>query len=436
MSGVGRRLARFLPRGRFVRAVAMVAGGTLLGQGLTSFAAPLLTRLYTPDDFGTLAVFTSILSLLIAAGMFRYEVALPLPPTDEDAADLLLLCCLILLGMGAATSAVVWWGGGWVVERIRTPALLPYLWLLPLSLAGAGLYQCFNYWALRKADFRRVATAKVTQSVSQVALQVGVGLVGPGPLGLLAGHAAGQAGGTTALAAAAWRRDRAALGQASFAGARRALVRYRRFALLAAPSAVLGSAGLQAPALLLAASYGTDVVGQFALGQRVFGIAMVLIGQAVSQVYAGEAARLARESPALLAELFSATARRLLLAGLVPMALLALAGPWLFRVVFGEGWAEAGAYSRLLAPMSLVQFVVVPLSYTLDALERQDLQLAWDAGRLLAVALALAVPPLLGWAPRLAIAAYGMAMTLTYGLLYLICARAIRDAQAPASERG
>ena len=74
-------------RGRsFARNVAVLAGGTALGQGLAVLASPLLTRLYTPSGFGVLAAYTSIFSILLVVVALRYELAIPLPEDDETRA--------------------------------------------------------------------------------------------------------------------------------------------------------------------------------------------------------------------------------------------------------------------------------------------------------------------------------------------------------------
>ena len=49
-------LRRLLPKNAFARGVSVLVGGTAGAQLLTILAAPLLTRLYGPEDFGLVAV--------------------------------------------------------------------------------------------------------------------------------------------------------------------------------------------------------------------------------------------------------------------------------------------------------------------------------------------------------------------------------------------
>jgi O-antigen/teichoic acid export membrane protein len=404
----------------FARSVAVLAGGTAAGQAIIVLTSPILTRLYTPEDFGVLAVYVSTLSILVVVASLRYELAIPLPGDDEAAANLLILSLTVVLGVGMLSGGAVWLFGDQLLRWTNAPAMESYLWLLPLSLVGAGAYQVLNYWAIRRRAFFHVARTKLYQSVAQVLAQISLGLIKLGPGGLLLGDVAGRAGGSGTLAALAFRRDAEVFKRVSVEGIKRVAVRYRRFPLLSSGSSLLNSAGLQLPAILLAAFYGPQVAGWFALGQRVVGVPAVLVGRAVAQVYIGEAARLARESPAELDRLFSTTARRLLFAGIVPIALLVAGGPLLFELVFGENWSEAGSYLRILGAMFLVQFVVVPLSQTLNVLERQDLQLVWDAGRLLLVVGGLVLAYVLDWTAWTAIAIYSISMFAAYAVLYVM----------------
>jgi O-antigen/teichoic acid export membrane protein len=403
----------------------MLAGGTALGQAITVLVAPLLTRLYTPEDFGVLAVYTSTLGILSVIASWRYELAIPLSERDEDAANLLVLSIGIVALMSLLVGLGTWLGGEQIVQWLNAPGLRPYLWLWPIGVLLVGTYQVFNYWAVRKRAFDRIARTKINQGLGAVAIQTVFGLLKLGPLGLLIGHVVGQGAGTTTLAILAHREDKKALHSISFGGVRRMARRYQRYPLLSSFSGLINSVGLQLPAILLASFYGLQVAGWFTLGQRVIGAPMALVGQAVSQVYLGEAAQLARQNPSSLRSLFLKAASRLLLLGLAPLGLLALSGPWLFAQIFGAGWRDAGIYIQVLSLMFLVQFVVVPLSQTLNILERQDWQLGWDIGRLLTVTGTLLIARMLGWLPSWAIAAYSMAMLISYIALFGLSLRAL-----------
>ena len=87
-------IAIVVPRGRFAKGVAVLAGGAALGQAITVLVSPILTRLYSPEDFGVFGVYASILGIVTVIASLRYEYALPFPEDGETAANILALCFL------------------------------------------------------------------------------------------------------------------------------------------------------------------------------------------------------------------------------------------------------------------------------------------------------------------------------------------------------
>lgn len=403
----------------FGRRVAMIAGGTALGRAVVVLASPLLTRMYSPEDFGLLAVFSALLMLLGAVACLRYELAIPLPARERTAASLLVLCLVSTVLLCLLTAIAVWLFARPLAGWLNVPMLAPYLWLLPVGLLGVGCYQALSYWAIRRQAFRRIARTRMAQGVGQVVVQLGWGLAGGGPAGLLAGAVAGQAAGLTTLASAA-RHDRQAFSRLSLKSLRWAMRRYRRFPFLATGSALLNTAARVLPALLLAGMYGAQVAGWYALGQRVIRTPMQVLGTAVAQVYTGDAARLARQDRFALRSLILRLSARMLLVGGLPLGAIALGGPWMFEIAFGQGWGEAGRYVQVLAIAYLGQFVVAPIAQTLQILERQEIHLLWNGAQVTVVALIFSLGYWLAWTPWHLLAAYAAAMTLSYAVVFLL----------------
>jgi O-antigen/teichoic acid export membrane protein len=426
MSRLLKRLKELvLQQDQFARSVGLLVGSTALGQVLTVLVTPLLTRLYAPADFGVLAVYVSIISILMVVTALRYELSITLPESEETAANLLLLSLVIVLSMSLLLGAGVLLFDEQFVSLIDSPELKPYLWLVPLGLLGAGIYQVFNFWGIRKKAFTRVARTKLNQALITILLQTVLGLLKLGPGGLLFGQTVGYMSGSGTLGVLAWKRDRQAIKKVSVAGLFQAARRYRYFPMFASGSALLNSAALFLPAILLTAFYGSSVAGWFALGLRVSMMPMVLIGRSVADVYTGEAAILVRTDLYALERLFVRTAKQLTLLGALPATVLFLSGPWLFALVFGEEWREAGIYAQLLSVSLLAQFIMSPLSMIFSALERQGLALAWDIGRFLLVVGTLSVAEWAQVEPTAAIGFYSLSMLVAYVVMFVLCKHAV-----------
>ncbi|HEX6435244.1 MAG TPA: oligosaccharide flippase family protein, partial [Gemmatimonadales bacterium] len=201
-----------VPGGTFGRHVVTLASGTAIGQLLLFIAVPVLTRLYSPADYGALGVFSSTLQILVVLASLRYEQAIALPEEEDVARSLLGLTFLLLTAMTSLVSLLVWLAGDEYVSALNVPALRPYLWLIPVGFLGAGVYQAVSFWAIRRREFNRVARTKLSQGLGQVLAQVGLGFAGLGTGGLLIGDVVGRVtGGGGLLLLALRERGRARL---------------------------------------------------------------------------------------------------------------------------------------------------------------------------------------------------------------------------------
>ena len=354
----------------------MLASGSAMGQLLLALALPLLARLYSPADYGTLAVYSSLLAVLVVLASLRYEMAIPLPENDNAAASLLVLAFALLTTMAAVVSLLVWLAGDSFVAAVKVPTLRPYLWLIPLGFLGAGAYQALSYWAIRRRAFGQLARTRFSQGAGQVITQVAAGVAGAGAPGLLVGDLVGRVAGGGGLALLAWRERPA--GRVTRASVVEAAVRYRRFPLLTTWSGVLNVGGLQLPSILFSAGFGAAAAGLYALSYKMLVLPTMLAGQAVGQVFLSRAAAVAQE-PERLRQLTEHTALALFAGGLPVFGAVALGGPRLFATVMGTEWEPAGRYAQLLAPWFALWLVSSPLSGLLSVREWQGSALAFSA---------------------------------------------------------
>ncbi len=419
-------IGKIVPNETFGRNVLSLAASTVFSQGVVLIASPLLARLYHPADFGTLAAVMSIVSLSSIVASWRYDLAIPLPLDDVTGVNLLVLALVIVCGMSCLCGLTTWLIGSEVVKWAGTPYLMPYLWLIPVGFFVAGLYQALTMWAVRNNAFGKIARGKITQAWSAVGTQLPVGFVHAGPLGLLLGDVIGRACNAGVLGTLVLDQKSTAVRTVSLKGIISAARTYRRFPLLSSGSALLNSAGLQLPPLLLAMLYGPQVAGWFSMTLRILAVPVVLLGDSIGRVFWGESARTLRENPKDLERLFKKTAKMLFLLAAIPVALLSLVAPSVFTMVLGEPWHEAGVYAQLLTLMFVSGTVASPLSVTLAVLERQDLQLAWDGMRFIALVSVFLIVHGLGLSARTAVLTYGATMSVTYVIHFVLAWICIR----------
>ncbi|WBC15115.1 oligosaccharide flippase family protein [Micromonospora sp. WMMA1998] len=405
-----------------------IAAGSAGGQLLALAAAPLLARLYRPADFGVLAVIAALVLIVGTVAALRFEMAVPLPEREEDARALVRLGIAAAAGTAILGSVVVLLAGDRLAAWFGQPELDHWLWVVPPSAAAMGVVLVLNQFAVRHRRYGVIGRRNLLQSLSVVVTQIAAGGAGLRPGGLALGFGFGQ----VAAAVVLLRDVRGRGGTARTRPPQPRLLavarRYRRFPFLLAPSGLLNILGTQLPVLLIAYWYGSAVAGWLGLTQRVIAMPAALVASAVAQVYLGEIARIARKQPREGRRVFLGASRKLaLVAGLVAL-LVVVGAPAAFSLVFGPQWHSSGVYAQALAVFMAAQLVVSPLSQTLVVFERQALQLAWDAGRVVVVAGAVSVVALVGGSALTAVWTFGVSGALTYGVGWLMSLRVVTAA--------
>lgn len=358
-----------LPRNQFWRNLTIVAGGAALGQAASLLASPILSRLYEPADFGVLAVYAALTSIGGVVSTLAYQLAIPIPEEDEEAARLCVISLVCIAVVALLTACLALLSRRHVDAWVNIPGFAKYLWILPLGVAGLGTYEVLSQWAARTKSFAVIGKTSAQRSVLQVATQLGAGLAGLGAVGLVAGQLLGQWSGTSGVIRRLWQRDREKFRAVRLTDLPRAARAYRRYPLFSVPAALLNALDANAAPLLFAYFFGEVVTGHFALGHRLLGVPFWLIGSSAQKVFFPAAAE-AKHAGRLAEETYQ-TYRRLLCIVLPMVALLAACAPDLFSVVLGARWHEAGVYMQWLSVRTCFTLLVFPLMPLLYVMEKQ-----------------------------------------------------------------
>ena len=82
---------------KFISNVITLGSATVLGQILGVIVTPVLSRLYSPADFGAYQLFISIVTIIAVVSCLSYQIAINLPKKDEDAASIVVLCVIFII---------------------------------------------------------------------------------------------------------------------------------------------------------------------------------------------------------------------------------------------------------------------------------------------------------------------------------------------------
>jgi len=364
----------------FLKNILTLLTGTTIAQAIPIAISPILTRIYTPEDFGLLALYLSITSIIAVAVTARYELAIMLPEDDKDAINLLALSILIASALSAAILIIVLIWGRTIASFLGNEQIYPWLYFVPLSLLLTGIYQAFNYWSNRKQQYRRLAINRVTQSTTTAAVNLGVGTIKDGAFGLIFGNIISQLTATIRLSIKSINKEKLSLSDVSFVEMKAQAKRYDQFPKVSVWSALLNTGSSQMPIFILTAFFSSTIVGWYSMAHRVLKMPMSVLGSAVGQVFFQASSTMRNESPDKLKDVTYRSYKVMLLIGLIPMSIVFGFGDILFSFVFGEAWISAGKYSRLLSIWLLLVFVSSPLSLMFTVMEKEGVLLLFNIG--------------------------------------------------------
>jgi len=362
----------------FAGDVLKLVSGTTVAQLLTLLVAPILTRLFAPDTWGVLAIFTSITGILGVIACLRYELAIMLPEKDEESANLFGVSLLFSILVPLLTVPIIWCGKSTMLRWLNTPGLAPYLWLVPIMVFLQGVFLALNYWNSRTRHFGRLSIARVISSFSTSLGKLGFGFAGHATAGTMIGvTVAGSAISTTILGGQIWRNDRKIfLKSVRWRQMREVMIRHKKFPMISTWSGLMNTVSAQLPNLMLAFFFSSTVVGFYALGYRLLSMPMGLIGGAIAQVFFQRAVEAHHQE--MLPAIVKNTFMHLMAIGAFPLLLIMITGKEIFSVIFGIQWADAGIYAQILSPWILFVFLGSPISTLFSVLEMQGTGLLFN----------------------------------------------------------
>lgn len=355
----------------FVRNIFTLATGTSIAQVIPVLIAPVLTRLFSPDDFGLLALFVSTTALLSVMVTGKYELAIVLPEKEEDARKLVRLALLITAACSLLLLLlVVVLHGTLLSVFFKKEHTGQWLYLLPLAAGATGVFEILRYYSIRKKAYRLLSRSLIIKSAAGAVLQIAAGIAGMQAPGLIGGNILALFSGNVSISRLFRAKEGGGKKVFSLAALRSVAARYRNFPKYTIPSALLNTASVQLPVYVLGAFFSNTLVGFYALSQRVLSMPMNLVGAAVGQVYFQKAAE-CKEDTAQIKTLTWNLYRGLLWTGVFPIAALVIWGDVLFAWVFGKEWIIAGRYAQRLSIWFLFVFISSPLSNLFFIQEKQ-----------------------------------------------------------------
>lgn len=351
---------------RFLGHVAALMTGSVIAQAVPILLSPVLTRLYTPEDFAAFALFMSVTAVISVVAAGRYDQAILLPADDKDALNVVALCWLILSCLCLLLALLIGIAYGSLPPEWLATLHGEWLYLLPPAVFVTTSFQIVSVWNNRCARFPKLAMARATQGTTAGVAQCGLGYGPWHSAGLIWGWVAGQCAGLLMLLRYNWPSLQGGRSELSPQRLRENAREYRRFPLLSTWGSLFDSGAFLMVLLVISHSFTANITGLFSFTQRVLAVPLFLISSAIAQVLHQRIAKMNNEDTGGILPYVLRAALFLSAIAIPFVALLALFGVELFSFAFGTDWAEAGRYAGLLSVAIGIRFIVSPLTVVLS----------------------------------------------------------------------
>lgn len=358
----------------YVQHAAKLTLGTTLAQSVNVLVLPLITRLYDSGDYGLAAVFISLVTVTASVSCLRLEPSIIL--CEERETGLAVRVNLLLAG-AAVTVVTLLVGINLLWLRSNYFHVSPHWWmLLPAGVAAAAAYQVLAAWSNRLRRYDLLAWGRIGQPLTYAAILLAAyAWYGSTYSAILIGQVAGLLALVVINGAFLARSMRETLGQV---WSREEILpffrKYAQFPKYNLLMTLLDQGTAVLPVFLFAVWFSPSDAAYFALAVSVLRLPSSLIGQSVSQVFFEKASRL-RKDAAELRQFVWRNVRTLGYAAVPFMVMLCVGGPWIFALVFGEPWREAGEFARFMVVAIGLSLVASPISMISAVVEKQHIHL-------------------------------------------------------------
>ncbi len=344
----------------YYKSFITLLSGNVISQFIPFIAVPILTRIYSKEDFAIFANYTAIVAMIGIVASGRLDLAIPIAKDKKEAQDI-VFTGLVLVLLLTLLSFIFPIFSNFFALIYQSKELADYLFLIPIGVLFYGFLGLTNNWMLRFKKYNVISIGKVVQAFSNNGLAVLLGLIGWGTWGLIYGWISGFLFGILIML---YYVDKALKlrEHVRLVTIKTTIKKYKDFPLINSLHAFTDIFATQTVLFWLVTTYyGLEQLGLFAIMYKYVRAPIGLVTSSVSNIFYTEMSSAINngESPIpILKKTIKTTT-----AFSIPFILiLLLFGPVVFSWYLGESWREAGVYSQMIAPVLFMMFIVSPIS--------------------------------------------------------------------------
>lgn len=346
----------------FIKNVSTLVSGTVIAQAIPIVLTPILSRIYSPKDFGFYGFYLSILGVLTVIASGRYHLALFITKNTAKTIYVFKTTVVVSLFFSAFISIVS------ILFSLYYPSFSNWYYILGLAVLNAALIEALNIYANIKSDYKIMSSNMIIRSLIANFFFIILGLWSYGENGLMIGFLMGQI--VQILHFYYYYKADFTSHKINSRIIKKTLFTYKNFLIHSSVSALLNNLSIQLPTFFLKNYYNTASVGQYFQSYKLLTLPNSLIAKAFGSVFAQNASqRIKNKLP--INDIVLSLYKKLVLISFIPFAILALYGDVIFSWILGQQWVESGKFAQIISPWVYINFIVLPFTYLFEIFQKQ-----------------------------------------------------------------
>lgn len=351
----------------FFKDFATLFSGTILASVIPLFFSPIISRLYTAEQFGVFAIVSAVLSIFSNVAAGRYEMAVMLPKKESESKSLVNLAGLISFVVSLFVLAVLLLFYSYFKEINELSSLGIVVFVIPPLLWIMSFSKTINFWFNRNRLFNKNAASKVVQGVGVSVITVLFGYFGS-KQGLVLGYFWGWFLYFVVIVFFALGSNFRFF-QSTVLSMKSLAIEYQKFPKLNMLSTFLNDFAAYLAIFMISFFYTVEDTGYYNFTRQYLYVPLSLISLTLSSVLFQRISKKINLKQSVKLEILNVF-KILLIVSLLTITIVLLFGEELFVWVFGEEWLKSGQLAKVLVFIFAFKFMVSPFGQVLIALKK------------------------------------------------------------------
>ncbi|MDG2193782.1 MAG: oligosaccharide flippase family protein [Polaribacter sp.] len=352
----------------FIKNFSKLFGSAIIAQLIPVFISPIISRLYSVEDFGVQGIIFTIVGFCFFINTLRYENIIIIDRALNPIKNFFTVKKITLI------TSVVLMLFLFVSEKSLTkyfnlPEESYLLLIIPFIVYVNSSYELLIVFNNRIKNFNNIAKIKIYQSSISGLFQLGFGILGFNYFGLI----------LAPLISKIIPYLKSKLIKFYFLNPKLnkkeifVLKKYKNFPLFDLPTMLINNLGLQLPIIFLATNYSAAISGYYFMAQRILQVPITLISHSILEVFKERisSSKTDLESRKIMFD----TLFIIISVAIIPFTILFYFIDDFIIFYLGEKWVVSAKFAKILVPSLFFRFISYPISYVILVKQRQKINL-------------------------------------------------------------